>query len=281
MRNIVLAAMMMMIAVLPSQAVEFLGVELCTDRISTAVVLPQGSPLMLDSVEIGDQGALLLVLRSEDQQILDQIDDLMTGFTGSRGVGNEKSLQWSGRQITAFAQALKSKLAVLAVSTSDDCLGEPEQAPASDQAPLAVPSSEVAAPAVAGPGAVVEPAGSPAVIPAASVVPESSAGPVEREVLSGADTQDFSLEGALHHEAYADDWVDVMGVVVNHTAEGFKLATFDLSLWGEAGRLICVDAISVTILKSGQHRAFRDSIRCPGYSAGAVVRTELQFAGGN
>ena len=152
MRKTILAVMISMTVVLPSQAVEFLGVELCTDRVSTAVALPHGSPLTLDSVEVGDQGALLLVLRSEDQQILNQIDD---------------------------------------------------------------------------------------------------------------------------------DWVDVMGVVVNNTVEGYNLATFDLSLWDAAGHLICVDTISVSVLKGGQHRAFRDSIQCPGYSASSIARTELHFAGGH
>ena len=271
MRKIILAAMIMMIAVLPSQAVEFLGVELCADRMSTAVALPDGSPLTLDSVEVGDQGALLLVLRSEDKKILDQIDDLMTGFTGSRGVGNEKNLQWSGRKITAFAQVLKSKLAVLAVSTSDDCLGYSEEAPASAVVASAVPSSEVETPGVSGAGSVAEPGASVALIPVAATVPQPL----------GADIPDFSIEGALRHEAFADDWVDVMGVIVNNTADGFKLATFDLSLWDDTGRLICVDTISVTILKSGQQRAFRDSIQCPGYSADTVARTELHFAGGH
>ncbi len=281
MRKMILAAVIMMIAVLPSQAVEFLGVELCTDRVSTAVALPHGSPLTLDSVEVGDQGALLLVLRSEDQQILNQIDDLMTGFTESRGVGNEKSLQWSGRQITAFAQVLKSKLAVLAVSTSDDCLGDPEEALASAEAALAVPSSEVKTPGVAGGGTVVEPVAAAALIPVAAMVPESSVDQADMTVHEESGNLDFTLEGALRHEAFDDDWVDVMGVVVNNTVEAYNLATFDLSLWDAAGHLICVDRISVSVLKSGQHRAFRDSIQCPGYSAGTVARTKLHFAGGH
>lgn len=91
----------------------------------------------------------------------------------------------------------------------------------------------------------------------------------------------FMLEGALQHASFDDDWVDVMGVVVNNTVEGYNLATFDLSLWDAAGQLICVDTISVSVLKGGQHRAFRDSIQCPGYSAETVARTELQFAGGH
>ncbi len=267
MRTIFLAVMILMTLVLPTQAVEFLGVELCTDRMSTAVALPHGSPLTLESAEVGDQGALLLVLRSEDRQILEQIDDLMTDFTGSRGVGDEKSLQWSGRRITAFAQVLKKKLAVLAVSTSDDCRDDEEVVPPVETqvAPVA-PSPEAA------------PVASVALIPAGSVAPEPSANQSEPTVDQEGD---FTLEGALRHQAFSDDWVDVMGVVVNNTADAYVLATFDLSLYDETGRLICVDTISVSVLKRGQHRAFRDSIRCSGYSADAVARTELQFAGGH
>ena len=46
------------------------------------------------------------------------------------------------------------------------------------------------------------------------------------------------------------------------------------------GALICVDTISVNVLKAGQERAFRDAIRCPGYAREAVAETRLQFAGG-
>ena len=262
MKKIMLAAMIMMTAVLPSQAAEFLGVNLCKDSMSTSVVLPEGSPLSLLSVEVGDQGALVILLESNETMILDQIDDLMTGFTGSHGVGDEKSLQWSGRKITAFAQILKPKLAALAVSTSDDCRNVP---PAEAQVAPVIPASEVV------------PVASVALVPVVSVGVEPSADQSESTVNQEGD---FMLEGALTHEAFSDDWVDVMGVVVNNTAEAYSLATFDLSLYDDAGRLICVDTISVSVLKGGQHRAFRDSIQCPGYSAGAVARTEVQFAGG-
>ncbi len=267
MRRIILAVTIMLIAALPSQAVEFLGTELCKDSMSTSVVLPEGSPLSLQSVEVGDQGALVLLLGSDDTTILDQIDDLMTGFTGNRGVGNEKSLQWSGRQITAFAQVLKPKLAALAVSTSDECRNDEEVvSPAEAQVVPVVPAMEVA------------PVASVALVPVVSVPTVPSADQPEPTVDQGGD---FTLEGALKHEAFSDDWVDVMGVVVNNTGEAYNLATFDLSLWDAEGRLICVDTISVSVLKGGQHRAFRDSIQCPGYSADAVARAELHFAGGN
>ncbi|MCK5378042.1 MAG: hypothetical protein KAJ78_01510 [Acidobacteria bacterium] len=281
MRTVFLAVMILMTLVLPTQAVEFLGVELCTDRMSTTVVLPHGSPMTLESAEVGDQGALLLVLRSEDRQILDQIDDLMTDYTGVSGVGDEKSLQWSGRQITAFAQVLKKKLAVLAVSTSDDCREDAEVVPAAAEVASTVPSPEVKPTGIAEAGAGVEPAASAVLVPVGAVLAEPAADQAEAEVHEDTERLDFTLEGELRHEAFSDDWVDVMGVVVNNTADAYKIATFDLSLWDQTGRLICVDTISVSVLKSGQHRAFRDSIQCSGYTADAVARTELQFAGGH
>ena len=86
--------------------------------------------------------------------------------------------------------------------------------------------------------------------------------------------------GEITHEAADRTWVDVMGVVANHTAAGYKVATFDLSFFSADGALICVDTISVNVLKAGQERAFRDAIRCPGYAREAVAETRLQFAGG-
>ncbi len=71
-----------------------------------------------------------------------------------------------------------------------------------------------------------------------------------------------------------------MGVVANHTDTGYKLATFDLSFFAADGSLVCVDTISVSVLKPGQERAFRDSIRCVGYEAAEIAEVRLQFAGG-
>lgn len=268
MRKIILVVMIAMTIAMPASAVEFLGVELCTNSVSTSLVLPSDSPLSLESVEIGDQGALVILLRSDDVGILDQIDDLMTEITGNRGSGDEKSLQWSGRKITAFAQVLKTTMAALAVSTTDECLEEVAVAPvASEIAPVALPPEPPAA-VRAAPGAAV------------ATQEEASIEPIETMAEMPSGQLDFHLEGVLHHSAFADDWVDVMGVVVNTTDDDYALATFDLGLFDDGGRLICVDTISVSVLKGGQHRAFRDSIRCPGYRSGGVARTELQFAGG-
>lgn len=268
MRKTILAVMITMIVVMPVSAVEFLGVELCKDSVSTSLVLPDGSPLSLESVEVGDQGALVILLESDDSAILDQIDDLMTGVTGNRGVGDQKSLQWSGRKITAFAQVLKPKMAALAVSTTDDCLERADDVPLTTEIAPVVAAPEPSPPVTAAPAPVV------------AAHAEPSAEPVERVVETPSSDPDFFLEGILQHRAFGDDWVDVMGVVVNNTEGAYVLATFDLSFYDEGGHLICVDTISVSVLKDGQHRAFRDSIQCPDYRSDAVARTELQFAGG-
>jgi hypothetical protein len=276
MRLKTLALIIIMTAVGSAQAVDFLGIKLCKGMVSTAVTLPPDSGLTIESAEIGAHGALVLLLSSDDTTILNQIDDLMMGFTGSRGKGDEKTLQWSGRKITAFAQVLKPKLAALAVNTSDQCLDVVEdEVVASGGA--AVPDTEPGPEVQAGVGETVT---AVVPVPASGVIPEPSTAEPGVEASEKADVPGFTLEGSLRHEAFADDWVDVMGVVVNNTSDDLKLATFDLSLWDDTGRLICVDTISVTILKSGQHRAFRDSIRCPGYASTTVARTELQFAGG-
>jgi len=71
-----------------------------------------------------------------------------------------------------------------------------------------------------------------------------------------------------------------MGIVVNNSGSSFAVANFDLSLYDEAGELICVDVISVSELRDGQERAFRDSIRCADYASDAVAGWKLQYAGG-
>ena len=92
--------------------------------------------------------------------------------------------------------------------------------------------------------------------------------------------EEFELKGRLKHAAGEDGWVDVMGVVVNHSGAAYKMVNFDLSLYDATGELICVDAISVSELRDGQERAFRDSIRCADYAPDAVASWKLQYAGG-
>jgi hypothetical protein len=116
---------------------------------------------------------------------------------------------------------------------------------------------------------------------AAAVVAASQVSPPEPEPEPAAPAPpDFELIGALLREPADQPWVDVMGVIANHTETGYRLATFDLSFFAADGSLVCVDTISVSILKTGQERAFRDSIRCPDYVAEKVAETRLQFAGG-
>lgn len=280
MRTFFLTVMMTAMTIVPVQAVEFLGIELCKDSASTAVVLPLGSPLTLESAEIGAQGALVLLLRSDDKAILEQIDDLMFDVTGSRGEGDEKSLQWSGNEITAFAQILKKKMAALAINTTDDCQENEETESAETASEVSDSVEMIESMNTAGPPPV-PPVVAVAAVPAIESEAEPSVPVSDDDVPADTEVAEFPLEGALQHAAFDDGWVDVMGVVVNNTTENYKLATFDLSLFDASGRLICVDTISVAVLKAGQHRAFRDSIRCPGYRSDAVDRTDLQFAGGH
>ncbi len=122
------------------------------------------------------------------------------------------------------------------------------------------------------------PAAAAAVVAAARPSPPPPAEPEPEPAIIAQ--SDFELIGTLSHAAADPTWVDVMGVVANHTSTGYKLATFDVSFFDSSGELICIDTISVSVLKTGQERAFRDAIRCPGYDHDAVAETRLQFAGG-
>ncbi len=276
MRQIIIATMLTLVASAPCAAVEFLGVELCKGSVDTSVVLPAGSPLSLDSAEIGRHGGLLMLLKISEGDILDHIDDLMETYTGGRGTGSEEKLQWAGNEITAFAQIIKKGYAALAVSTTDDCrAAEPapeaetaaEEAPAPDAATPMTDETETAVGAAVATGAAVEAAAASAPAPAAA--PEPTV------------IEEFELKGRLKHAAAEDDWVDVMGIVVNNSGSSFAVANFDLSLYDAAGELICVDVISVSELRDGQERAFRDSVRCADYEPNAVAGWKLQYAGGS
>jgi hypothetical protein len=254
-------------------AVDFLGVELCTDRVDTGVILPVGSPLSLESAEVGRHGGLVLLLSSKDKkQVLVQVDDLMAGYVGSYGTGDERKLEWSSDQITAFAQVIQKGYVALAVTAGEDCASETEvaseaataaaaTAPQSDPVPESTPQAEAAAATSAA---------------AAVATTEETPEPAPVEVQA-----DFELKGRLKHSAAEDDWVDVMGVVVNASGASFAVASFDLSLYDGDGELVCVDTVSVNHLKQGQERAFRGSIRCADYVAEGVASWKLQFAGGH
>ncbi len=271
----------------PAGAVDFLGVELCRDSVSTSVSLPTDSPLKIQSVEIGKHGALVMLLEGRGGGTLDRVDDLMTGYTGSRGSGDSKQLQWSGNGLTGVAQLLKNGQVALVVSSTDDCtradagIQEPQSiSAAATPAPLAdgaaIRSSEVpATPTRATHDGGL--AASTAAIAAASALPQEDPLPARTDV---ALTEGFQLRGNLEHHVAVDGWIDVMGVVTNNTGSDYRLATFDLAFFDETGDLICVDTISVTQLKGGRSRAFRDSMECPEYEADSVASSELQFAGG-
>ena len=275
MQRIMITTCLGLLLALPAQGVEFLGVELCKGSVDTSVVLPVGSPLSLESAEIGRHGGLLMLLTAPNGEVLEFIDNLMATYTGNRGTGSEEKLQWSGNEITAYAQIIKKGYAALAVSTTDDCrAAEPvpiaetttEKAPAPDATTPTMDEAQIAAGAAVATGTATGAAVAPAPAPPANHEPTSF--------------NEFEFKGRLKHAVGEDGWVDVMGVIVNHSGAAYKIVNFDLSLYDAAGELICVDAISVSELRDGQERAFRDSIRCADYTPDAVAGWKLQFAGG-
>ena len=271
MRQIIVAAVLTLIVAAPAGAVDFLGVELCAEPVSTRVILPAESPLSLESAEVGRHGGLVLLLHSKNGKVLDQVDDLMFSFTGSSGTGDEQRLEWSGNEITAFAQVIKKGYVALAVTAAEDCSVEAEAVPA-------VTPVETEAPQPA--EATVDTFDAEATVAASTAV---AATEIEEEPDATAKTAvaDFELEGRLKHAAAEDGWVDVMGVVTNNSGASYVVASFDLSLYDSADELICVDTISVNQLREGQERAFRGAIRCGDYVADEVASWKLQFAGGH
>jgi hypothetical protein len=284
----------MVIAAVPAAAVEFLGVDLCVGSVDTSVVLPVGSPLSLESSEIGRYGGLLLLFKAENGDIMDHIDNLMSFYTDTRGTGDAKKLQWTGNEITAYAQLIKKDYAALAVSTTADCLAvEPDavaETDAATDAPEPAPATDESADAVAMETAAIAAAGTTAVAEELQATEEDGAVVAAATALAAEDSMpdalpepepptDFMLKGRLKHTEAEDGWVDVMGVVVNNSGTAYTVASFDLSLYDGSGELICVDTVSVNQLRDGQERAFRSAIRCADYDADAVTDWKIQFAG--
>ena len=256
----------------PASAVDFLGVELCADRVDTGVVLPAGSPLSLESAEVGRHGGLVLLLSSRDKkEALGQVDDLMAGYAGSRGTGDERKLEWSSDEITAFAQVIQKGYVALAVTATEGCHREAESPAAVAAAEATVPQTETV-PESTPPTEAVSAAAATAAVTTIEETPQPD--PAEAK-------SDFELKGRLKHTAAEDDWVDVMGVVVNNSGASYSVASFDLSLYDGHGELVCVDTISVNHLRQGQERAFRGAIRCADYVTEEVASWMLQFAGGH
>jgi len=269
MRHIITVTVLIFAVSVPCSAVEFLGVELCAEPVSTRVVLPAESPLSLESAEVGRHGGLVLLLHSKKGKVLDQVDDLMFSFTGSSGTGDEQRLEWSGNEITAFAQVIKKGYVALAVTAAEDCSVEPEAVPAAAAVETKAPPQAEA---------TVDTFAAEATAAVAVMATEVEA---ESEVDPPAVVEDFELEGRLKHAVTEDGWVDVMGVVVNNSGASYAVASFDISLYDSAGELICVDTVSVNQLREGQERAFRGAIRCADYAADEVASWKLQFAGGH
>ncbi len=268
---------------LPASAIDFLGVELCKGSTDTGVKLPIGSSLILEDVEIGEHGGLVILVKARSGKVMNHVDDLMTGLTGKRGEGDEDTLQWSDGRMTGVAQKMIKKYVALAVTSTDDCSGtEPAPAPV----PTAAAAESIAATAPVAPteSTVSTPPPDPVPMPAAAAAvvaaAKTNSAPPPASVPATIVETDFELVGAMTHSAADEIWVDVMGTIVNHTDTSYKTATFDLSMYSEDGLLICVDTISVSIFKPGQERAFRDSIRCPGYDAMEIAEVRLHFAGG-
>ena len=289
MRHIIMTAIIVLFAIAPADAVDFLGVELCAEPVSTRVVLPADSPLSLESAEVGRHGGLVLLLHSKKGTVLDQVDDLMASFTGSRGTGDGRKLEWTGEEITGFAQVIKKGYVALAVTATEDCTVEPETVPApalveAEPAPApksAAAEAETAPTAESAPSVEPEPESLEVKDAAPAVVAAAVATEVEPEPEAEPKTEaaEFELKGRLKHTAADDGWIDVMGVVINNSGVSYAVASFDLSLYDDAGELICVDTISVNQLRQGQERAFRGAIRCADYVVDEVASWKLQFAG--
>ena len=101
MRRILITVCLIPIAAAPVSAVDFLGVELCVGSVDTSVVLPVGSPLSLESAEIGRHGGLLMLLKADKGKVMNHVDDLMESYTGA--AGNRKYVEKlsEGNQKTA------------------------------------------------------------------------------------------------------------------------------------------------------------------------------------
>ena len=278
MRKTILAAGIAMILAVPALGVEFLGVDLCRDPVSTAIRLPEDSPMVVKSVEAGKAGGLVILFSAQTGEPLQLVDDLMETEIGRRGSGSEKGLTWASTDVVAYAQPISTSYAALAIRGGSACAPPVEAEAAVPVAASAAPFAATTDSTAAAPPPATSTVADPPPPPTVNLLPATPAGVAPSPQPQAV--SDFELLGKLQHQPAADDWVDVMGVVANHTSDGYKLATFDLSLYDASGALMCVDTISVSVLKTGQERAFRDSIRCPGYTPQAVVGWKLQFAGG-
>jgi len=239
-----------------------------------------------------------LLFKAENGDIMDHIDNLMAFYTDTRGTGDAKKLQWTGNELTAYAQLIKKGYAALAVSTTDGCLDDatvPEELEAAIAAQK-MPEKAIESPTEIHDAAAVTAAAAIAAAETTAVAEELQATEEDGAVVAVATAlaaedsmpnallepeppTDFMIKGRLKHSTAEDGWVDVMGVVVNNSGTAYSVASFDLSLYDGSGELICVDTVSVNQLRDGQERAFRSAIRCADYEADTVAGWKIQFAG--
>jgi len=280
MKILTLGTLIVLILATPAIAVDVLGATLCADSVNTSVSLPDDSPLTVLSVEVGKHGALVMLIEGKPSRVLDDVDDLMTELTGNLGTGTSQQLQWSGNSLTGLGKIISKGNVALVVSSSDECAPEPETEGA--VVPLAAEPAAPPEPDLAVPEAgEVDEATAVAAAAVATTGVAAVALPTEvPETPSSDETVALGLEGILKHSPAGDGWVDVMGVVVNPTADSYRLATFDVAFFNASDELICVDTISVGQLQVGRTRAFRDSMRCPDYTTESVARVSFEFAGG-
>jgi hypothetical protein len=66
----------LLLAALPASAIDFLGVELCQGSADTQVKFSPGSSLVLESVEIGDSGGLIMLLSARSGKVMNHVDTI-------------------------------------------------------------------------------------------------------------------------------------------------------------------------------------------------------------
>jgi len=247
----------------PAFGVDFFGATLCRNSVTTSISLPEDSGLRLASVETGEDNGLLMLLYATRGDAMENLDVLMTRITGHAGRREGDSMQWSGRKILAYASLVKKGTLAMALSSSDPCEPTPAIGP--------VPSK------ISPPAAAALPSPAP---PAAIPVKAAALPPVEHEAAALDEEEDFRLEGKLQWTAGPPPWIDVMGVINSLGQKDYRLAAFDLSFYDAEGGLLCVDTISIGMLKAGRTRAFRDSVNCPGLDPARIKSYRIQFSGG-
>jgi len=256
-------------------AVDFYGATICRDHATTSVQIPDDSGLRLASVEVGDEGGLLMLLYAEEGEVLEQLDLLISRVTGSAGTQEGDSMQWSGGKLVAFASRIKKGTVAVAISSNDSCPEEPALIAPESGLPRGLDTDSGEAMGAAA-GIDQQSEARHDLIKALPVPSDEHAG----EIGAVEVETDFRLEGELKYSQTIPPWVDVMGLVRNNSGTAYRLAAFDLSLYDLKGDLLCAGTVSIGVLKAGQAHAFRDSIKCPDVDPGEISGYRFQFSGG-